>query len=49
MSKTASDQAREWIDSARRIVVLTQKPRLWQGVMQHRELHWERIADAPAN
>ena len=30
-------------------LVLTQKPRLWQGVMQHRELHWERIADAPAN
>ena len=30
-------------------MVLTQKPRLWQGVMQHRELHWERIADAPAN
>ena len=28
-------------------MVLTQKPRLWQGVMQHRELHWERIADAP--
>ncbi len=27
-------------------LVLTQKPRLWQGVMQHRELHWERIADA---
>jgi hypothetical protein len=30
-------------------MVLTQKPRLWQGVMQHRELHWERISDAPAN
>jgi hypothetical protein len=30
-------------------LVLTQKPRLWQGVMQHRELHWERIADAPSN
>ena len=30
-------------------MVLTQKPRLWQGVMQHRELHWERVADAPAN
>jgi hypothetical protein len=30
-------------------LVLTQKPRLWQGVMQRRELHWERIADAPAN
>jgi hypothetical protein len=30
-------------------LVLTQKPRLWQGVMQHRELHWERIADAPIN
>jgi Lipocalin-like domain len=27
-------------------LVLTQKPRLWQGVMQHRELYWERIADA---
>jgi hypothetical protein len=27
-------------------LVLTQKPRPWQGVMQHRELHWERIADA---
>ena len=25
-------------------MVLTQKPRLWQGVMQHRELHWERVA-----
>ncbi len=30
-------------------LVLTQKPRPWQGVMQHRELHWEKIADAPAN
>jgi hypothetical protein len=30
-------------------MVLTQKPRLWQGVMQHRELHWERISDAPAH
>jgi len=30
-------------------MVLTQKPRLWRGVMQHRELVWERIADAPAN
>lgn len=30
-------------------LVLTQKPRLWQGIMQHRELHWERIADAPSN
>jgi hypothetical protein len=28
-------------------MVLTQKPRLWQGVMQHRELHWKRIGDAP--
>jgi hypothetical protein len=31
------------------LMVLTQKPRLWQGVMQHRELVWERIADAPVN
>jgi hypothetical protein len=31
------------------LLVLTQKPRLWQGVMQHRELYWERIADAPGN
>jgi Lipocalin-like domain len=31
------------------LMVLTQKPRLWQGVMQHRELAWERIADAPGN
>ena len=30
-------------------LVLTQKPRLWQGVTQHRELHWERVADAPIN
>jgi len=30
-------------------MVLTQKPRLWQGVMQHRELIWERVADAPAS
>jgi hypothetical protein len=30
-------------------LVLTQKPRLWQGVMQHRELHWQRIADALGN
>jgi len=30
-------------------LVLTQKPRLWQGVIQHRELVWERMADAPAN
>ncbi len=29
------------------LLVLTQKPRLWQGVMQLRELYWERIADAP--
>ena len=28
-------------------LVLTQKPRLWNGVMQHRELRWERVADAP--
>ena len=27
-------------------LVLTQKPRLWNGVMQHRELVWERIAGA---
>jgi hypothetical protein len=27
-------------------LVLTQKPRLWNGVMQHRELRWERIDDA---
>jgi hypothetical protein len=31
------------------LLVLTQKPRLWQGVMQHRKLYWQRIADAPAN
>ena len=31
------------------LLVLTQKPRLWQGTMQHRKLYWERIADAPAN
>ena len=31
------------------LMVLTQKPRLWRGVMQHRELIWERIADAPGN
>jgi hypothetical protein len=31
------------------LMVLTQKPRLWQGVMQHRELIWERIADASGN
>jgi hypothetical protein len=31
------------------LLVLTQKPRLWQGTMQHRRLYWERIADAPAN
>lgn len=31
------------------LLVLTQKPRLWKGVMQHRALYWERIADAPAN
>jgi hypothetical protein len=30
-------------------MVLTQKPRLWEGVMQHRELIWERVGDAPAN
>jgi hypothetical protein len=30
-------------------LVLTQKPRPWQGVMQHRELHWQKIADAPAD
>ncbi|HVV79787.1 MAG TPA: lipocalin-like domain-containing protein [Pseudolabrys sp.] len=27
-------------------MVLRQKPRPWQGIMQHRELHWQRIADA---
>ena len=27
-------------------LVLTQKPRLWQGVMQHRELEWEKVAEA---
>jgi hypothetical protein len=31
------------------LMVLTQKPRPWRGVMQHRELIWERIADAPGN
>jgi hypothetical protein len=31
------------------LLVLTQKPRPWQGTMQHRRLYWERIADAPAN
>ena len=31
------------------LLVLTQKPRLWQGVMQHRKLYWERIAEAPAD
>ena len=31
------------------LLVLTQKPRLWRGVMQHRELYWERIADAPVD
>ena len=31
------------------LLVLTQKPRPWKGVMQHRALYWERIADAPAN
>jgi hypothetical protein len=30
-------------------LVLTQKPRLWNGVMQHRELRWQRIGDAPTN
>ena len=44
-----------WKDAVQRynnlgeLMVLTQKPRLWQGVMQHRELVWERIGDAPAN
>ena len=27
-------------------LVLTQKPREWQGKTQHRELVWERIAEA---
>jgi Lipocalin-like domain len=31
------------------LLVLTQKPRPWKGVMQHRALYWERIAEAPAN
>ncbi len=31
------------------LLVLTQKPRPWKGVMQHRALYWQRIADAPAN
>jgi hypothetical protein len=31
------------------LLVLSQKPRPWQGTMQHRKLYWERIADAPAN
>ena len=28
------------------LLVLTQKPRLWQGKMQHRALYWEKIAEA---
>jgi hypothetical protein len=31
------------------LLVLTQKPRRWKGVMQHRFLYWECIADAPGN
>jgi hypothetical protein len=27
-------------------MILRQKPRPWQGIMQHRELHWQRIANA---
>jgi len=28
------------------LLVLTQKPRLWQGKMQHRALYWEKVAGA---
>ena len=28
------------------LLVLTQKPRPWQGKMQHRALYWERVAAA---
>ena len=28
------------------MLVLTQKPRLWQGKMQHRALYWEKVAEA---
>jgi hypothetical protein len=47
-SRVGGDQVR-FTHFERDNLVLTQKPRLWQGVMQHRELHWERIADAPSN
>jgi hypothetical protein len=28
------------------LLVLTQKPRPWQGKMQHRALYWEKVAEA---
>ena len=47
-ARMGGDQVR-FVDFDGDQLVLTQKPRLWNGVMQHRELRWERIADAAAN
>jgi hypothetical protein len=47
-TRMGGDQVR-FVDFDGDQLVLTQKPRLWNGAMQHRELRWERIADAPSN
>jgi hypothetical protein len=47
-TRMGGDQVR-FVDFDGDQLVLTQKPRLWNGVMQHRELRWERIADATSN
>jgi Lipocalin-like domain len=47
-ARMGGDQVR-FVDFDGDQLVLTQKPRLWNGVMQHRELRWERIAGAPSN
>jgi len=47
-SRVGGDQVR-FTHFEGELLVLTQKPRPWKGVMQHRALYWERIANAPAN
>lgn len=43
--RIGSEQVR-FVSFENGLMVLRQKPRPWQGTMQHRELCWERISDA---
>jgi hypothetical protein len=48
LERVGGDQTR-FVSFENGDLVLRQKPRPWNGVMQHRELRWQRIADAPLN